>query len=153
MKHVIVLLLIGICSACIGSEPDTLVTGGYDETEMATAIARVRSEVDTFIGALESRNGSDFAVKVPIAEGDETEHIWLTDVTYRDGVFEGKIGNDPGVVSNVGFGQTIRVRKEEISDWLVMRDGKFHGNYTLRPLLATMPEDEARYYRSMLAEP
>jgi len=28
-----------------------------------------------------------------------------------------------------------------------------YGNYTLRPLLATMSEEEAAYYRSMLANP
>lgn len=153
MKHWLVVLLVGICSACGGSEPETLVKAGYDEAEMAAAIARARSEIDTFVGTLESGGGSDFAVKVPIKDRGETEHFWLTDVTYRDGEFEGKIGNDPGVVSNVSFGQTIKVRKEEISDWLFMRSGKMHGNYTLRPLLATMPESDATYYRSMLAEP
>jgi hypothetical protein len=28
-----------------------------------------------------------------------------------------------------------------------------HGNYTLRPLLAAMPKDEAEKYRAMLADP
>lgn len=34
-----------------------------------------------------------------------------------------------------------------------MRDGKMHGNYTMRPLLKTMPADEAAQLRSLLAEP
>ncbi len=34
-----------------------------------------------------------------------------------------------------------------------MRDGKMHGNYTMRPLLRTLPDDEAAQYRSILAEP
>lgn len=36
---------------------------------------------------------------------------------------------------------------------MFMRDGKMYGNYTLRPLLETMPEDEAAALRSILAEP
>jgi uncharacterized protein YegJ (DUF2314 family) len=153
MKRWLVLLLVAACAACSDPKPETLVEGGYDEAEMAAAIARAQTEVDSFIATLSNGNGSDFAVKVPIDDKGETEHFWLTDITYRDGEFEGRIGNDPGVVTNVRFGQTVKVRKDKISDWLFMRDGKMHGNYTLRPLLATMSEEEAARYRSMLAEP
>ena len=51
------------------------------------------------------------------------------------------------------FGQTITVTKGEISDWLYMREGKMYGNYTLRPLLATMPPEEAARFKAMLANP
>lgn len=54
---------------------------------------------------------------------------------------------------NVQFGQKWTVKKEDISDWMFMRDGKMHGNYTMRPLLKTMPEREAAQFRSILAEP
>ena len=153
MKHALLVIVVMALSACGGGKPDTLVEGGYSETEMANAIARARREVDVFVSTLESRDGSDFAVKVPIEDGDRTEHFWLTDISYGGGEFEGKIGNDPGVVSNVAFGQIVKVPKEEISDWLFMRGGKMHGNYTLRPLLPTMPKADADYYRSLLAEP
>jgi uncharacterized protein YegJ (DUF2314 family) len=39
-----------------------------------------------------------------------------------------------------------------MSDWMFMRDGKMHGNYTMRPLLKTMPAEQAAKLRSMLAE-
>ncbi len=81
------------------------------------------------------------------------EHFWLSDVVYRDGEFQGTIGNDPGIVTNVTFGQSWTIKKAEISDWMFMRGGKMYGNYTMRPLLKTMPAEEAEQYRSMLAEP
>ncbi|HEX5106695.1 MAG TPA: DUF2314 domain-containing protein [Pirellulaceae bacterium] len=120
---------------------------------MEAAIGRARSEVETFIAELEAGNGEDFGVKAPVTDKGEVEHFWLTDVVYRDGEFEGLIGNDPGIVSNVEFGQKWTVKKSEISDWMFMRDGKMHGNYTMRPLLKTMSAAEAEQYRSMLANP
>ena len=146
------LFLILVCCSC-SKTPETLVKGGYDEQEMDAAIARARSEVDSFIAEMTKGNGSDFAVKVPIEDKWETEHFWLTDVVYRNGKFEGKIGNDPGIVTNVKSGQKWTVKKSAISDWMFMRDGKMHGNYTMRPLLKTMPEEEAAKFRSMLANP
>ena len=148
----VVVFLILMWGSCT-KKPETLVEGGYDEQEMDAAIARARKEVDSFIAELSKRNGTDFAVKVPIKDKEEVEHFWLTDIIYRDEKFHGVIGNEPGVVTNVKMGQKWSVKKSEISDWMFMRDGKMHGNYTVRPLLKTMPEEEAAGIRSMLANP
>ena len=118
-----------------------------------TRPSRARSEVDSFVAELAKGDGEDFAVKAPIRDGDNVEHFWLSDVVYRDGEFQGTIGNDPGIVTNVTFGQSWTIKKAEISDWMFMRGGKMYGNYTMRPLLKTMPAEEAEQYRSMLAEP
>lgn len=134
-------------------KPDTLVAGGYDRDEMDRAIARAKSEVDNFISILEKGEGSDFSVKAPITEQGETEFFWVTDVTYKNGVFTGTIDNEPGVVTTVQLGQRWRVKKEEIADWSFKRNGKIHGNYTMRPLLKALPKEEADAYRSLLADP
>ena len=148
----VVVFLMVVCCAC-SKAPETLVKGGYDEQEMEAAIARARSEVDSFIAEMSKGNGTDFAVKVPIEDKEEIEHFWLVDIVYRNGKFEGTIGNEPGMVTNVKEGQKWSVKKSEISDWMFMRDGKMHGNYTMRPLLKTMPEEEAAKFRSLLANP
>lgn len=152
--HITLSLVLFILACCSCSKsPETLVEGDYDQQEMDAAIARARSEVDSFVAEMSKGNGTDFAVKAPIQDKGETEHFWITDIVYRDGKFEGVIGNEPGVVSNVKLGQKWVVKKSEISDWMFMRDGKMHGNYTMRPLLKTMPEEEAAKFRSMLANP
>lgn len=119
--------MVSIICSC-SRDPETLVRDGYDEKEMEAAIARARAEVDVFIAALGKRQGSDFAVKSPIKDGGGTEHFWLTDVTYREGAFEGLIGDDPGIVTNVKVGQKWTLKKLEISDWMFIRDEKMHGN-------------------------
>ncbi len=144
-------LLILACCSC-NKTSDKPVTG-FDEAEMATAIAKAQSEVDVFIEDFTNNNGTDFSVKAPIKDGEAIEHFWLTEITYNNGEFEGLIGNDPGMVSNVKFGQKWTIKKSEISDWMFMRDGKMHGNYTMRPLLKTLPKEEAEQMRSILAEP
>lgn len=114
---------------------------------------RHRSSVDSFISELSNPSGTNHAVKAPIEDGDDTEHFWLTDVSFNGDTFEGTINNDPGMVGNVQMGQKSTIKKSEISDWMFMKDGKIHGNYTMRPLLKAMPEDEAETLRSMLADP
>jgi uncharacterized protein YegJ (DUF2314 family) len=141
--------------ACCGCDktPDTLVKDGYDQKEMDAAIARAHREVDAFVTELSKPTGENHAVKAPIQDAGKTEHFWLIKVSYKDGEFTGTIDNDPGIVGNVKIGQTWTLKKEEISDWMFMRDGKMHGNYTMRPLLKTLPEEQAAKFRSMFATP
>ena len=147
-------MLVALCvSSCGKPKPDTLVDSVYVEAEMEAAISLARDKVDDFIREMEMGNGDGWAVKAPIDDNGRVEHFWLTDISYADGNFKGIIGNDPGIVTNVTFGQEWIIAKGDISDWLFMRDGKMHGNYTMRPLLKTMPEAEAERFRQMLAEP
>jgi uncharacterized protein YegJ (DUF2314 family) len=143
MKHLLLLVLVCLCCCgCGGADdkPDTLIQSGFDEKEMEAAIARAQKEVDTFIAELSKPTGENHAVKVPITDNGQTEHFWLIDVSYRNGQFEGVINNEPGMVKNVRLGEKRKVSKAEISDWMFMRGGKLYGNYTMRPLLKTMPE-------------
>ncbi|MEM8670882.1 MAG: DUF2314 domain-containing protein [Planctomycetota bacterium] len=155
MKSIVLLSTLVVALGVLGcdSKPETLVEGGYDQSEMAAATARAISEVDEFLADFESGRSEDYAVKAPIEDNGEVEHFWLVDISFKDGRFTGRIGNDPGIVTNVTMGQQYSLGKTEISDWMFMRDGKMHGNYTLRPLLATMPEAEAERFRQLFAEP
>lgn len=146
------ILLIGLCG-CDDSKPATLADSNFDQKEMDAAIAKARSKVDVFLQELKEPTGTNHAVKAPIVENGKTEHFWLTDITYENGEFQGTIGNEPGIVGNVKMGQTWKIKQAEISDWMYLRDDKMVGNYTIRPLLKTMPAETAAKFRQMLAEP
>lgn len=153
MRTVFGFLLLTVFLWGCSSKPDTLIENGYDEQEMEAAIAEAQSTVDRFIEALESGEGESFAVKAPIEDKGQVEHFWVTGVKFDSGQFTGTIDNDPGLVTNVQAGQEWTIAKDDISDWMYMRDGKIYGNYTMRPLLKTLPEEEAAEFRAMLAEP
>lgn len=149
----IIVSLLFLVSTSYAAPLDTLVTDGYDEKEMDQAIAKAKKTVDKFIKVLQSGKGKHFAVKAPIHDGEAVEHFWITDLSYKDGKFIGLINNDPGIVKNVTIGQKWTIDKKDISDWMFMRDNKMHGNFTLRPLLKTMPEAEAKKLRAILVDP
>ncbi|MGJ8652716.1 MAG: YegJ family protein [Opitutaceae bacterium] len=146
---IIILLFIASLVGC-DQKPETLVTGGYDQTEMEHAILRAQNEVNEFVQVLENRAADSFSVKAPITDGDDVEHFWIVDISYKDGYFIGTIGNDPGVVKNVEFGQEWKIKKDEISDWMYTRGVMMHGGYTIDPLLPTMSDEEAAELKACL---
>jgi uncharacterized protein YegJ (DUF2314 family) len=86
-------------------------------------------------------------------DGSQTEYFWLGDLERHSGKVSGTVNNTPELVKNVKEGDRISVMEGEIADWMFMRDGKMHGNFTLRPLFKTMSPDEAAKLRAVLAEP
>lgn len=153
MRTLLGLMLSVLLATGCSSKPETLIQDGYDKQEMEAAIVHAQSTVDKFIDALESSDGQGFMVRAPIEDKGDVEHFWVAGVTFDSGQFTGTIDNEPGIVTKVQKGQEWTIAKGEITDWMYMRDGKIHGNFTMRPLLKTLPEEEAAQFRAMLAEP
>jgi uncharacterized protein YegJ (DUF2314 family) len=139
--------LLGLLAAC-SNRPETLATD-YDEEEMAAAIEQARATFSEFKARFSNPQpgDTDFGVKVRIEDRHGVEYFWLTDVNLDEEPYSGIIGNDPGIVTNVKYGQTYRFSEKDVADWMYMADGVMQGNRTLRVLLKSMPEDEAESIR------
>tara|TARA_R110002096_G_scaffold4501_25_gene21224 strand:+ start:25640 stop:26104 length:465 start_codon:yes stop_codon:yes gene_type:complete len=150
-KSLFLLCVLSLMVSCSpeSSKPETLVNS-YDEAEMDAAVEKARSTVDEFITELKSRSADSFSVKAPITDDNGTEHFWITDVEYSAGQFSGLIGNDPGIVKNVKFGDPWKLSRDEISDWMYLRGERIHGGFTIDPLLGSYPEDQAEALRAKL---
>jgi uncharacterized protein YegJ (DUF2314 family) len=138
-----------LAPVCARAEsPDRIIAVPRDDDEMNAAMARARATVDRFIGALRKpkRSQEQFSFKLPIADGDETEHFWASDVSYDGRAFHGRIGNDPEVVKNVKFGDPVRATPGQISDWMYVDDGRLVGGYTVRVLRNRLPPKERSHF-------
>ena len=152
---VLVGLGLATLSAGCSRSKDKVVNVSADDPEMNAAIAKARSTLPVFWKSFErpARNEDSFALKVKITDANGTEHFWVNEIQRKNGKISGEINNDPEIVKSVKIGQRIDVRDEQISDWMFTRNGKIVGNYTMRPLLKTLPKGEADRLRSMLEEP
>ncbi len=145
------LLLFPACSP----KQDKIISVGDDDAEMNAAIARARTSLPQFweVFGNPGHGEKDFSLKVKITDKHGSEHFWLTDIERKDGQLHGIVNNDPDIVKNVKLGQLIAIPEADISDWMYMRDGKMVGNYTLRVLFKSMPANEVKQYKAMMAEP
>jgi uncharacterized protein YegJ (DUF2314 family) len=97
-----------------------------------------------------------FALKVALPYGvNNGEHVWCNNVERAGGRMFATVKNAPILASRslqrgVQRGQRIEVNERQISDWMYLRAGKIVG---MRPLLQSMPPEEAARYRAMLADP
>ena len=155
LLRLLLALLLTLGASCSGPDeesedlPETL-TQDFDDAEMDRAIAKARAQVAEFLEVLQSGEADMFSVKAPIVDGEHVEHFWITDVRLEDGAFHGLIGNEPGLVGNVEFGQEWTVKPEDLSDWMYVGGDKIHGGFTIDPLLDGYPPEEAEAMRARL---
>ncbi len=101
---------------------------------MHLAVQEARKTIKTFIATLRhpGPGQQDFELKKRFVQGDQVEHIWLSDVKIVGNHFEGQIDNQPRKIQGLKLGQVVSVKRNEISDWLYIDNGTLVGGYTVR---------------------
>lgn len=134
----------------MASLPGTLSMIDPSSPEMVEAIASARKTLPYFWDKRSSAlNPDDYLVKVGIEDGEKTEHFWLENPVLEGDQISGDVGNDPGTVKNVRFGERVTLPESKISDWMYYEGDKMHGNYTARVLAKPHTMGKAQYAQLM----
>ncbi len=106
-----------------------------EDTSMNSAIAKAKQTIEEFDDALKSNNSSytDFAVKKRYKTSDNGgEHMWIAGIILVNGNYKGFVNNDAETTTEVKYGDTVIVRKDEITDWMYLDKNILRGGYTIR---------------------
>ncbi|TBO42609.1 YegJ family protein [Pedobacter kyonggii] len=125
-------------------EPDMVYVPSEDE-RMNWAIEKANLTLWYFEESLKNKQPYQnyFSIKVLITDGDEGEHIWLTDPHFDDeGNLFGTVGNEPVNIHSVKFNQKIGIKRDLISDWMIIENGRLIGGYTIRAIRDGVAEKE-----------
>lgn len=122
-------------SETTGQEEGNLFFAENEDKSVNRAMEKARETLAYFRESLLNPRPEQevFALKAKIVDGDEVEHIWLSDVSYdEDGHFYGIISNEPEFVKNIQSGARVGVDAENVSDWMLIEKYRLIGGYTIR---------------------
>ena len=102
------------------------------DSDMAAAFKAARRSVPGLVERLPKLQAAGIyaSVKVPVVEGDQVEHIWLSDIRFGEGQVHGALNNAPLNLPSWSLGDPISVPLEGISDWMVVYEDRLIGGYT-----------------------
>jgi uncharacterized protein YegJ (DUF2314 family) len=129
-------------------EPDLVNVPGDDE-KMNWAIEKAQLTLWYFENAIKNPHTDElyYSVKAKIVDGEEVEHLWLTNPGVDDqGIFYGLVGNVPVYVKTVKFQSRIGIPREQVSDWMIVDKGRLIGGYTLRAIRDGYTEKERQEF-------
>lgn len=118
-----------------------------EDGEIVKIAEGARNTMSGFFRRL-ARPASDernFCVKYPFmadeGSGIHAEHLWLTDIHFKDGLYYGILSGNPRYVSGMKKGDTVSFSADFITDWMYMRGDKIIGGYSIKYLLENIPEE------------
>jgi uncharacterized protein YegJ (DUF2314 family) len=113
------------------------------DTFASEVFTRAQRNVAMFIQGLRDHPGALSAFQIRATDGDQSEAVWLTRVSYSAGRFSGVVEVAPTVVKTVAQGQYLTVNQGQITDWYQLQGQQMIGNYTLRVMLPSLPPEQA----------
>jgi uncharacterized protein YegJ (DUF2314 family) len=162
MKQTIALIVIvtalGGCSdsrvatperATFNDESSTgpIVTFPDADFEMNRAVSDAQRDVAVFRERLRNPTPTQrIGLKGQFEEGDQTEHMWISNPRVEGDGFAGILANEPGYLSTPKLGDAVTIDVTHVSDWYVYDDGKLQGAYTLRVIRKRLEGEELKMF-------
>ncbi len=124
-----------------------------DDIAINRAVDSAKATYSRFLEDFKRQDSSagNFVIKIRFSyEGDIAEHIWVNELHFKTGKLFGILNSIPAYVTTLKMGDTLEVKKEDISDWMYVRNNKMIGGYALRALYSKMSEKERKELREEL---
>lgn len=117
-----------------------------DDPTIQNAVAEAQRTLSEFVQFFEHRPVTPMAprfyVKTLFDMNGRREHMWVEVEQHADGVFHGYLADKPLVLKNLKPGARIKVKQEQIEDWLIIdenREPSRLGGFTEKALRRLQP--------------
>ena len=139
-------LSVGAQAGKIGDQVEWAAT---NDQAMKAAIAHARATLDPFLALATSppSGATDFKIKARVSDDVGIEHLWFTPFKEVKGGFAGILANDPQVIKSMQSGSVYVVRREQITDWGYVQNGKQKGSFTVCVLFQSMDQAVVERYK------
>jgi uncharacterized protein YegJ (DUF2314 family) len=153
MRKVFVLLIVlTVLVACRTSQQFTPTASERidfvesEDQEINDAIQQAQDTLPIFIAAFKNPSPTQtyFAIKVrfPIESDTGAEHMWLTELSLTDDGFEGILVSEPEFIKSVRLGDHLAIKTNDITDWMIIDNGKLLGGFTIYVFRSRMTDSE-----------
>jgi len=106
-----------------------------DDPRLKAAVAKARRRWPAFVRAFEQREPEQsFSVKARMGQGDCIEFMWLSVTGLENGIIYGRLDNDPIELTSLRCGDRVRVRVNDLNDWLFTDGEVMQGGFTIEVL-------------------
>jgi uncharacterized protein YegJ (DUF2314 family) len=83
-----------------------------------------------------------FTQQFAAGENPSVEHMWIDEVYFDGEMIHGVLLNEPNELTDFTEGDAVTVPLSQISDWLISRQGKTYGGFTIQVIRSEMDEQE-----------
>jgi uncharacterized protein YegJ (DUF2314 family) len=137
---------------------DPVLYANQSDEALQEISRRARETLPVFIRQLQDpgQDEQDFRVKYPFpsdpGSGFNREHLWLGNITFKDGLYYGTILNKPYYIAGLNIGDVTAFTIDDISDWMYTKGDAVVGGLSIKYLIEQIPDLDrdagmSAYYR------
>lgn len=141
LRFLITCLLLASCSTTspdTDDEDENMIKIAEDDPRLLRAIKATQDSLPYYIDYFQRFHENDnfhFFVKGPIYDDTNEEHMWLSPIRLEAESFLCVLDNDPNVITNHRYGDTISIQWKDIEDCMIVTpDTTVIGNYLQKEL-------------------
>jgi uncharacterized protein YegJ (DUF2314 family) len=124
-------------------KPDVVIDVNENDREMQEAVEVAKRTFPSFVDNWKATENQGYSLKFAVRTSTGgVEHIWFNPVAMDGDVIKAVCANDPENVPGLKDGDTRELKKSDISDWMIMLNGKCYGGYTIRVLAKRDPRQK-----------
>ena len=129
---------------------DEIINMRDADPAMQKAFDKARKTLPEFLkkAANPADGTDDYALKVGLTDGRNTEYFWMADFEQKGEQFTATLSNTPRLVRKYRGGEQVTFSRGQIVDWLYIDEarGRMMGNFTACALLTKeSPKDAAAF--------
>ncbi len=149
---IILYLALTFCTSAFAEDEkigdQTQFVSGQDEA-MNAAISKAKKTLDEFLAIAKNPppGASGFKIKAMVSDGSGIEHLWFAPFKEVKGGFAGVLVNEPTMIKSMKYGSVYGIRREQITDWGYVQDGKQIGSFTVCALFLRMDKATVERYK------
>jgi len=111
--------------------PDLAQTNKSPEVDIA--VHKAKATLDEFLDRYEHPKPTDrgFGVQAAFESTNGPEYIWVHLRRYSNGTFTGLLANEPEAIAGKHKGDSVSVKRDQVTDWIYESDGRQVGGFTI----------------------
>ncbi len=146
MKFFIVILISVFLSSCGNNDNPPIINVDSEDQQMNAAIKQAKATLNQFFDNYKNIENDGFSLKFEMKTSDgEVEHIWFTPLEVDGDIIKAECANEPRSIPDLRFGDVRDLKRDQVSDWMIVSGNKCYGGYTIRVLSKIDPKNAPKF--------
>lgn len=132
----------GFLFSCGNNDNPPIIDVDSEDQQMNAAIEQAKATLNQFFDNYKSIENDGYSLKFGLKTSDDgIEHIWFNPLEIDGNTIKAECGNEPRNIPDLKLGDVRDLKRDQITDWMIVSGNKCYGGYTIRVLAERDPEN------------
>ena len=142
MKRLLIIPITILLFSCGNNDNPPVIDVDSENQQMNTAIEKAKETLNQFFANYKKIENDGYSLKFGLETSDGgIEHIWFNPLEVKGETIKAECANEPRDIPDLKLGDIIDLKREQITDWMIVTGNKCYGGYTVRVLAEIDPEN------------